>query len=133
MLGAVPVGEVRGRMRRVMLAEGVRWGLVLSCGVLLLGVLGTAPAFRVLPETPLLVLALALPVLGYGFVGVNGWRRATRIAAGVLAGAVAGAISGSSGGLSYLLLNQLFYDTVRTQPEKILNFRASGLPTMRDY
>jgi hypothetical protein len=37
------------------------------------------------------------------------------------------------GGLAFLALDQIFIDTVTKQPDKVVNFPASGYATMRDY
>ena len=120
-------------MGRIALAEGGRAGLLLGGFVLLMAVLGLAPAFAALPELPLVGLTLAVPVVGYALSGWRAARRAGRVAAGPLAGALAGATSGAVAGLASLVLDQLLFESVSRQPEKLLNFQRSGLATMRAY
>jgi hypothetical protein len=120
-------------MRQSVLAEGGRAGLLLGLFVLLMAVLGLAPAFATVPELPLVGLALAVPVVGYALSGCRAAHRAGRVVAGPLAGALAGAISGVVAGLAYLVLDQVFFASVSRQPEKVLNFQRSGLATMRAY
>lgn len=120
-------------MRSIVMSEGVRSGLLLGGLIVGFAVLGIAPAFSTLPEAPLVALAVAVPVVGYVWTGFRARRKAGRFTAGALAGTLAGAISGTIAGLAYLALNQIFFDTVSKQPEKILNYQASGFNTMRAY
>src|SRR5437763_15052529 len=88
------------------LAEGVRGGIALSLAVILLAVLGLTPSLRWIPEVPLIVDAIAVPVAGYALTGYRAGRRAGRMAAGALAGGVAGGISGAGGGAACVLVGQ---------------------------
>lgn len=123
----------RGSLRHVVLEEGTRQGLLLGGFMLALLVLVTLPAFPMLLEIPFVVVGVVAPGAVYGLTGFRSARATGRVVAGMLAGVLAGTISGAIGGLSFLVVNLLFFDTVRQQSEKILNFHASGLPTMRDY
>lgn len=114
-------------------ADGVRFGVVLSGVVVMLAVVGTAPAFASVPEAPLLALAAVAPVIACGLTGIRSVRRAGRLTAGIIAGALVGMMAGAVAGLSLLALNQLFFDAVSTQPDKVLNYQTSGLPSMREY
>lgn len=125
--------EGRGPLRRIVLGEGARQGLLLGVFMLVLLVLVTLPAFPILLETPFVVVGVVTPVAVYGLTGFRATQAAGRVVAGTLAGALVGAISGGISGLSVLVVDLLFFDSVSQQPEKILNFHASGLPTMRDY
>jgi hypothetical protein len=100
--------------------------------VIVVGFLGLAPAFSWLPEAPLVTVAIAVPLIWLTVTGFRG-ARAGGPMAGVLAAAVAGAIGGVVGGLAFLALDQLFIDTVSKQPDKVVNFPASGYATVRDY
>src|SRR5207237_80535 len=88
------------------LAEGVRGGIALSLAVILLALLGLTPSLRWIPEVPLIVAAIAVPVAGYALTGYRAGRRSGRMAAGALAGAVAGCISGAVGGIAYVLFGK---------------------------
>lgn len=120
-------------MQGIAMTEGVRSGLLLGGLIVALALLGIAPAFSRLPEVPLVALAVAVPVVAYVLTGFRAQRKAGRLGAAALAGAVAGAISGTIAGLSYLVFNQIFFDTVSKQSEKILGYHASGLDSMRTY
>lgn len=116
-----------------MVRAAVRFGVVLSGVVVLLALVGTAPAFASVPETPLLALAAVAPVIACGLTGIRSIRRARRLTAGIIGGALVGMIAGAVAGLSLLALNMVFFDAVSRQPDKILNYQASGLPSMREY
>lgn len=120
-------------MVRAAVADGVRIGVVLSGVVVLLALVATAPAFASVPEMPLLALAALAPVIACGLTGFRSIRRTRRLPAGTIAGALVGMMAGAVAGLSLLAFNQLFFDTVRMQPDKILNYQASGIPSMREY
>ena len=94
------------------LAEGVRGGIALSLAVILLAVLGLTPSLRWIPEVPLIVAAIAVPVAGYALTGYRAGRRAGRMAAGALAGVVAGGISGAVGGIAYVLFGKPLLNVV---------------------
>src|SRR2546429_9130143 len=82
------------------LAEGVRGGIALSLAVILLAVLGLTPSLRWIPEVPLIVAAIAVPVSGYALTGYRAGRRAGRMAEGAHACPVARGISGAGGGVA---------------------------------
>jgi hypothetical protein len=115
------------------LREGVRAGVLLGAFVIVVGVLGLGPASSWIPEAPLVMVTIAIPVLGLALVGFRGFRRAGQLRAGSLTGMLAGAITGVVGGLAFLALDQIFIDTVSQQPDKVINFPTSGYSTMREY
>src|SRR6267378_1593747 len=119
-------------MPRVALSEGLRAGIVLGAFVIVVGVLGLAPAFSWLPEAPLVTVAIAVPIIWLTVTGFRG-ARAGGPMAGVLAAALAGAVGGVVGGLAFLGLDQIFITTVSRQPDKVINFPTSGYATMQDY
>jgi hypothetical protein len=77
-------------------------GVALSGLILVLGYVGLAPALSWVPEVPLLVVAIVLPVAALAFAGRLGSRRGESWVAGALAGAIAGAIAGVVGGVAYV-------------------------------
>ena len=99
-------------LNRPALSEGVRGGIALGLAVILLAVLGLTPSLRWIPEVPLIVAAIAVPVSGYALTGYRAGRRAGRMAAGALAGAVAGGISGAVGGIAYVLFGKPLLNVV---------------------
>ena len=94
------------------MAEGVWGGIALSLAVILLALLGLTPSLRWIPEVPLIVAAIAVPVAGYALTGYRAGRRSGRMAAGALAGAVAGCISGAVGGIAYVLFGKSLLNIV---------------------
>jgi hypothetical protein len=115
------------------LAEGLRAGIALGAFVIVVGALGLGPTVSWLPEAPLVTVAIAVLVIGLTLTGFRGFRRAGHLRVGMLNGALAGAITGVVGGLAFLVLDQTFIDTVSKQPDKVINFPASGYATMRGY
>lgn len=74
------------------------------------------------------VAVVTFVVAGYRTGRLTGHRRAA---------ALAGLLAGISGfallGLSYIVIDMVFFDIVRHQPEKILDFAHSGYQDMRAY
>jgi hypothetical protein len=91
---------------RTVLTEGVRGGVALGAGVIVLAVVGLTPSLSWLPEVPLVALSLLLPVVAYALVGHRARLRTGRLAGGALAGALAGAISGGIGGVAFVLFGK---------------------------
>jgi hypothetical protein len=81
---------------------GLRVGVVLAVGAVVLAVVGLTPSFSWIPEVPLLLTAALIPLLGFGFAGYRSASVSHRALDGMIAGAVAGLLSGVVGGLSYV-------------------------------
>ena len=79
---------------------------MLSGFVLLLAFIGLTPALSWVPEVPLLVVSVLIPLLGYSITGHRAGTRSGRVISGVIAGAVAGAVSGFAGGLSFVAFDK---------------------------
>jgi len=60
----------------------------------------------VVPEVPLLVASVAVPLVAYSVTGFRAERHDGRIRDGVVAGAVAGAVSGLTGGFCFVLFGK---------------------------
>jgi hypothetical protein len=93
-------------MLGVALAEGLRIGLALGVCVVIFAVLGLGPASSWIPEVPLIVAAVGVPIAGYALAGSRAAARTQRWPTGLAAGAVAGALSGAIGGASYVLFGK---------------------------
>jgi hypothetical protein len=93
-------------MRGVATAEGVRIGLPLGFGIVILAMLGLGPWASWIPEVPLIAAAVGLPIAGYALAGSRAAARTQRWPAGLAAGAIAGALSGVIGGVSYVLFGK---------------------------
>jgi hypothetical protein len=81
---------------------GLRVGVVLALGVVVLAVVGLTPSFSWVPEAPFLLVATLVPLLGFAFAGYRSASVSHRVLDGVIASAVAGLLSGAIGGLSYV-------------------------------
>jgi len=93
-------------MRGAAAVEGARIGSLFGACVVILAVLGLSPTFSWIPERPLLLAAILLPIAAYALAGSHAAARTHRWPSGLVAGAVAGAISGTIGGLSYALFGK---------------------------
>jgi hypothetical protein len=92
--------------RANILREGLGGALVLCTGVVVFAVLGLVPEMRWIPEVPLLVAALLLPLSVWGLIGYRVVGRGGRVMAGSTAAAITGAIGGSVGGLCYVIVGK---------------------------
>ena len=90
-------------LNRVIRAEGLRSGAILSLCAVALAVLGLTPALSWIPEMPLIGAAIVLPVALLIWTGFRAATRSGRLVAGPLTGALTGAIGGCVGGFAYLL------------------------------
>jgi len=63
----------------------------------------------------------------------EGLRLTGRLRAAALAGLLAGVLGFALFGLSFIIIDMVFFDIVRRQPEKIFNFSHSGYQDMRAY
>jgi uncharacterized membrane protein YfcA len=93
-------------VHRAAAADGARIGSVLGAGVVILAVLGLSPAFSWIPEIPLVLAGILMPMVAYALAGSRAAARTRHWPSGLVAGAVAGAISGAIGGLSYALFGK---------------------------
>jgi hypothetical protein len=91
---------------RVVLSEGIRGGVVLALAAVVLAVLGLTPSLSWIPEVPLMVVAVLVPIVVLGITGFRAGSRWSRLEAGGMAGAVAGGIGGLVGGLSYVVFGK---------------------------
>lgn len=87
----------------VVMAEGLRSGVLLGLCAVALAVLGLTPALAWIPEAPLIGVAFVLPVAILAWTGFRSARRSGRLVAGLFTGALAGAIGGCVGGIAYLI------------------------------
>jgi hypothetical protein len=123
--------------RTLVLKRGLLFGLMLGSFFLALAPFGNVvPLPKALEK---IVDALFAPVVlgvtlillvatGFGARRVTDHQRVATLA-GLLAGVVGFALCG----LSFIVVDMVFFDTVRHQPEKIFNFRHSGYLDMRTY
>jgi uncharacterized membrane protein YozB (DUF420 family) len=78
------------------------------------------------------VFALALAVL-FVAIGFRGRRRGAGISGGPKAGAAAGVVVALMVTLTFLVVNNIFFDVIRQQHDKRVAFAASGWSSMRAY
>jgi hypothetical protein len=93
---------------RIVLAEGLRAGVMLGVVAVVLGVLGLTPSLRWIPDVPLIVAAILVPVVCLSITGYRSGSRSGRIEAAGMAGAIAGAVGGIVGGIAYVLYGKSF-------------------------
>jgi hypothetical protein len=90
-------------VRRTVLCDGIRAGVILSVCAIALALLGLTPALTWIPEVPLLGSAILVPI---GLLGWTGWRAAARtgrLVAGPLTAALAGSIGGAAAGSAFVV------------------------------
>ena len=80
--------------------------MVLGVCVVLLAILGLTPSLSWIPEVPLLMAAVLLPVAACVLTGLRvGWQAGVFLP-GAVGGAITGGIGGGLGGLSYVLFGK---------------------------
>jgi len=123
--------------RAVIVKQGCIFGLLLGAFLMVQNLFGNViplPAAlesivdRVFAPVILGVAVLALSVSGYRASRLTG-----RIRTASLAGLLTGVFVFFLFGLSFVLIDMIFFDIVRQQPEKISNFARSGYADMRTY
>jgi hypothetical protein len=123
--------------RTDILKQGLRFGLVLGGFFLALAPFGNviplSPALESLIDRLFAPVLLGITAVTLVVTGFRTQRLTARLRASVLAGLLAGVLSFSLFGLSFIIIDMVFFDTVRQQPEKIFNFAHSGYHDMRAY
>jgi len=123
--------------RAYILKQGCQFGLPL--GALFLAV---APFGNVIPLPPALEslidhlfapVLLGITVVTLVITGFRTRRLTGHLRAAALAGLLAGVLGFALFGLSFIIIDMVFFDIVRRQPEKIFNFSLSGYQDMRAY
>jgi len=76
---------------------------------------------------------LSIALLALFSSGYRASRLTGRLRAASLAGSLTGVFVFFLFGLSFVIIDMAFFDVVRQQPEKILNFAQSGYADMRAY
>jgi hypothetical protein len=66
-------------------------------------------------------------------IGARGARRSTSRHAGVRAGAAAGFVIATVAVLTFFVIDNLFFGTISQQPQKVIDFAASGQSSMRTF
>src|SRR3989442_5278836 len=85
----------------IVFVEGTRAGVALGACVVVLAFLGLSPTLRWIPDVPLLVAAVLLPVAAFSLTGHRAGKRSGRTIAGALAGGVAGRLGGRAPRVAY--------------------------------
>jgi len=123
--------------RTDILKQGCKFGLPLGALFLALAPFGNVIPLPAALESlidrlfaPVLLGISAGALVGVGFRA----RRLTgRLRAAALAGLLAGVLGFALFGLSFIVIDMVFFDIVRNQPEKIFNFAHSGYQDMRTF
>jgi hypothetical protein len=104
--------------------------------------LALAPFGNVIPLPPALEslidhlfapVLLGITVVTLVITGFRTRRLTGHLRAAALAGLLAGVLGFALFGLSFIIIDMVFFDIVRRQPEKIFNFSLSGYQDMRAY
>jgi len=123
--------------RTAIMQQGCIFGLLLGAIFMVASLFGNVIALpaalepvvdRVYAPIILVMVVLTFSVCGYRTARMTG-----RLRAASLAGLLAGIIVFMLFGLSFVVMDIVFFDIVRQQPEKIFNFAHSGYADMRAY
>ena len=123
--------------RSVILKQGCYFGLLLGAFFMVQNLFGNVIPLPTAWE-PIVDRVFAPFILGVALVAffVSGYR-ASRLTGQLRAASLAGSLTGVFVfflfGLSFVIIDMVFFDIVRQQPEKILNFAQSGYADMRTY
>jgi len=123
--------------RTAILKQGCQFGLLLGAFFLALAPFGNViplpAALESLIDHLFAPVLLGLTVVTLVVTGFRTQRLTGHLRAAVLAGLLAGVLGFALFGLSFIVIDMVFFDIVRHQPEKILNFAHSGYQDMRAY
>src|SRR5215510_3188764 len=123
--------------RAYILKQGCQFGLPLGAFFLAVAPFGNViplpPALEALIDHLFAPVLLGITVVTLVITGFRTRRLTGHLRAAALAGLLAGVLGFALFGLSFIVIDMVFFDTVRHQPEKILNFAHSGYQDMRAY
>jgi hypothetical protein len=110
-------------------SAGVLLGLLMALGILITNVL--LPLLHVaLPEND--VANIAVWGFVFAMIGVAGWCAAHRgLRTALTAGGLVALIGFGMAMLTFMIVDNVFFDLVRHEPEKIVLFQQSGYASMR--
>ena len=120
-----------------ILKQGCQFGLPLGAFFLALAPFGNViplpPALESLIDRLFAPVILGLTLVTCISAGFRTKRLTGHLRAAALGGLLAGVLGFALFGLSFIVVDMVFFDIVRRQPEKILNFAHSGYQDMRAY
>jgi|SRR5262245_27840396 len=123
--------------RTEILKQGCQFGLPLGALFLALAPFGNViplpAALESLIDHLFAPVLLGITVVTFVFTGFRTQRLTGHLRAAGLAGLLVGVLGFALFGLSFIVIDMVFFDIVRHQPEKILNFSHSGYQDMRAY
>jgi hypothetical protein len=123
--------------RMNILKQGCQFGLPLGVFFLALAPFGNViplpAAFESLIDHLFAPVLLGITIITLVVTGFRTQRLTGHLRAAALAGLLAGVLAFAMIGLSFIVIDMVFFDVVRHQPEKILNFAHSGYEDMRAY
>lgn len=123
--------------RTDILKQGCKFGLPLGAFFLALAPFGNViplpAALESLIDRLFAPVLLSITVVTLVVTGFRAQRLTGHLRPAVLAGLLAGVLGFALFGLSFIVVDMVFFDIVRHQPEKILNFSHSGYQDMRTY
>jgi len=123
--------------RAVIVKQGCFFGLLVGAFFMILSLFGNViPLPTVLESLIDRIFApfiVGLTVLTFSTSGYRTSRLTGQLRAASLAGLLTGVFVFMLFGLSFVIIDMVFFDIVRQQPEKIVNFARSGYADMRAY
>jgi len=123
--------------RTGILKQGCKFGLLLGAFFMALAPFGNViplpAALEALIDRLFAPVLLGITVGAFVGAGFRTQRLTGHLRTAALAGLIAGVIGFALFGLSFIVIDMVFFDIVRRQPEKILNFANSGYQDMRAF
>ena len=123
--------------RTIIVKQGCIFGLLLGSFLMVLSLLGNVIPLPVAWESAVdrgfAPFILGVVVLTFFISGYRTSRLTGRLRAASLAGLLTGVFVFMLFGLSFVIIDMVFFDIVRQQPEKLFSFAHSGYADMRAY
>ena len=123
--------------RAVILKQGSIFGLLMGTVFMGLSLFGNlihlSTALESVIDLVVVPVFLGVTVLTFAISGYRTSRLTGHLWAASLAGLLTGIFAFMLLGLSFVILDMVFFDIVRQQPEKVFNFAHSSYSDMRAY
>lgn len=123
--------------RAAVVKQGCMFGLLVGMFFMVLSLFGNViplpPALESLIDRVFAPFIVGITVLTFSVSGYRTSRLTGQLRAASLAGLLTGVFVFMLLGLSFVIIDLIFFDIVRQQPEKIATFARSGYADMRAY
>jgi hypothetical protein len=123
--------------RTVIVKQGCIFGLLVGALFMVLSLFGNViplpPALESLIDRVFAPFIVGGTILTFSLSGYRTSQLTRQLRAASLAGLLTGVFVFMLLGLSFVIIDMVFFDIVRQQPEKIVNFARSGYADMRAY